>query len=139
MIFDPSASTIAFTPEGGAEIAFTNLKDIDLPEPEVDDLDATTRTSLAASTQMARSFAPGLLDNGEFTFQMQPEDATDITDVTSNVRVQGAWVLSFNGVVDVTFDGYIKGYTWPDPLEEQGVLEVTVKVSGDVAVAAAAS
>jgi hypothetical protein len=139
MIFDPELSSIQFTPDGAAATAavdFTELKDIGLPSPEVDDLDGTTRTSLAASANLARSFAPGLMDNGEFTFQMQPSVLADIQKVTDNVRVTGAWIVTYNGVATASFAGYIKGYDWPDPMEEQGVMDVTVKVSGDVTIAA---
>lgn len=135
LIFDPSASTISFNPGGAsAPITFANLKDIDLPAPEVDDLDGTTRTTLANSTQLARSFSPGLMDNGEFSFQMQPGTAADILKVTDNIREPGTWTVNYNGVATATFEGYIKGYDWPDPLEEQAVMEVTVKVDGDVTV-----
>ncbi len=136
MIFDPAASTISFTPTDGIAIVFESLKDINLPSPSVDDLDKTTRTTLAASVQLARSFSPGLLDNGEFTFEIEPQTAADITKVASNIRVEGAWTITFNGVVTVDFEGYMKSYDFPDPMEEQGTMEVTVKVDGDVTIAA---
>ncbi len=137
MIFDPAASTITFTPEGGgAAVTFAGLKDIDLPGPEVDDLDGTTRSDLGASAQKARTFKPGIRDNGEFSFQSQPSALADITNVSANVGKAGAWEINYSGVAVISFDGYIKSYEQPDAMEEQSVIDVTVKVSGDVSIAA---
>ncbi|MEM7806501.1 MAG: phage tail tube protein [Planctomycetota bacterium] len=141
-IFDPANSTIAFTPHTGAGgttvTKFAGVKDITLPSPDVDDLDETTRDTLTAEANR-RSYRPGLIDSGEFGFQVQPGELSDVTQVTGNVAVKGDWVVDYGGVIRMTFAGYIKGQPIEDPMEELGMLDVTVKVSGNVAIAAVPS
>ena len=140
MIFAPDKSTVSFTPTaGGGAVTFANLKDITLPSPAIDDLDGTTRTTLADSPSLARVFQPGLMDNGEFAFDSEPQELADITKITANVRKAGDWSVNYNGVALLTFSGYIKAFDFPDAMEEQTVIGVTVKVSGEVTVAAAPS
>lgn len=121
------------SPETFADVA--EIIDITPPNMERDDIDVTNQQS----TDGWKEFLPGWRDGGEVSFDCNwlPNDSTQDeisglvksfnTDTRQNFRV----VLP-GSVATLAFSGFVKGVEPDLPLEEQGQISFTVKVSGKV-------
>jgi predicted secreted protein len=121
--------------DGGSPEAFTAIAEIiELSGPAMsrDDIDVTSHQS----SDGYREFIPGLRDGGEVTFTANylptnstQDDSTGLlegfnSDTTENFRL----VLP-NSLGYISFVGFLTAYEPDTPVEEQGQLSGTIKVT----------
>lgn len=123
------------TPESFADIA--EVMDITPPPMERDEIEVTNQQS----TGGWREYIPGWRDGGEVTFNCNwlPNNATQnettglLKTFADNLLHNWKIVLP-DTVKTISFAGFITGFEPDLPLEEQGQLSLTVRVSGPVTI-----
>jgi hypothetical protein len=113
---------------------------VGLPNPQQSDVEATH----FASPNRTREYIPGLIDNGEITFEIN-FDAGSASDLmiseamtSGEVRDQMVSVPTSSGTnQEFTFPGIVKGYEKSVPIDDRQTATVTLRVAGAVVQAAA--
>lgn len=127
--------------DGANPEVFTSIAEItELKPPQMsrDEIDVTSHSS----SDGYREFIAGLRDGGEVTFQANwlptnsTHDATTGLLETFNDNVTHNWKIVLpNTLATITFSGFLTAFEPDLPLEEQGQLSGTIKVSGKPTVA----
>jgi len=124
---------------GTALTALDAVFDVGLPEDTVDEIDTTHYKSPGKR----REFMAGLIDGGEIQIQMnyRPGSATDLLLTAAKAaRDVRDWEITIpDGATGWVFSGsgFVKSYTKTNPLDGKREATAIIRVSGDVAEAAA--
>lgn len=122
--------------DGASPEVFTSIAEITEltpPSMERDDIDVTSNSS----SDGYREFIPGMRDGGEveFTANWLPTNATH--DATTGVlstfndnAVHNWKIVLPNTLATISFAGFVTAFETELPLEEQGKMTCTIKVSG---------
>lgn len=120
--------------DSGVLTKVAELIEIGLPNPQVDEVEATH----FESPDRAREYVPGLTDNGEITFGINfvAGSATDtlITGAIAGGEVRDMEVVVPAGAASQTFafSGLVKGYEKNVPIDDRQTATITVRVNGAV-------
>ncbi len=123
--------------DGATPEVFTSIAEIvELTPPQMsrDEIDVTSHSS----SDGYREFIGGLRDGGEVPFKANwlPSNATHdgttgvLAQFNSNSNKNWKIVLPNDTGIDIRFVGFVKEFNPDLPIEEQGQLEGTIKVSG---------
>lgn len=118
----------------GVLTKIAELIEIGLPNPQVDEVEATH----FESPDRAKEYIPGLTDNGEITFGINfiAGSATDalITEAISagEVRDMEVVIPALTASQTFAFSGMIKGYEKNVPINDRQTATITVRVNGAV-------
>jgi hypothetical protein len=116
---------------GAVFAAVAQVRDIEGPGIEVDDVDASHRGS------RLKKFQPGMIDNGEVKFDIVYDPALHST-LYGLIGTEKNWklVMPDSGAETWAFSGYIKGWSKKAPLADALTADITVKVNGSITVTA---
>lgn len=127
--------------DGATPEVFTSIAEItELTPPQMsrDEIDVTSHSS----GDGYREFISGLRDGGEVTFQANwlptnsTHDGTTGLLETFNDNVNHNWkIILPNTLITISFSGFLTAFEPELPIEEQGKLSGTIKVSGKPTVA----
>lgn len=127
--------------DGATPEVFTSIAEIvELTPPQMsrDEIDVTSHSS----SDGYREFIAGLRDGGEVSFRANwlPTNATHDGTTglleTFNDNVTHNWkIILPNTLATISFSGFLTAFEPDTPLEEQGQLSGTIKVSGKPTVA----
>lgn len=127
--------------DGATPEVFTSIAEIvELTPPQMsrDEIDVTSHSS----SDGYREFIAGMRDGGEVSFRANwlPTDATHdgATGLleTFNDNATHNWkIILPNTLATISFSGFLTAFEPDTPLEEQGQLSGTIKVSGKPTVA----
>lgn len=127
--------------DGAVSEAFADIAEVlDITPPPMsrDDIEVTNEQS----TDGWREFIPGWRDGGEVTFNCNwlPTNATQnettgMLETFNDDDLHNWRIVLPDGVKTISFSGFLTGFEPDLPLEEQGQLSITLKVSGKVTVA----
>ncbi len=121
----------AATPEVFTSVA--EITELTPPQMSRDEIDVTSHSS----SDGYREFISGLRDGGEVTFKANwlptnsTHDGTTGLLETFNDNVNHNWkIILPNTLITIAFTGFLTAFEPDLPLEEQGQLSGTIKVSG---------
>jgi len=127
--------------DGATTETFTSIAEItELTPPSMsrDDIDVTSHTSADGY----REFISGMRDAGEVTFKANwlptnsTQDATTGILESFNDNANHNWkIILPNTLITISFSGFITAFEPDLPIEEQGQLSCTIKVSGKPTIA----
>jgi len=124
------------TPEVFTSIA--EITELTPPSMERDDIDVSSNSS----SDGYREFIPGMRDGGEveMTANWLPTNATQdaVTGVLSTFNdnlLHNYKIVLPNSLATIAFSGFVTAFEMELPLEEQGKLTCTIKVSGKPSIA----
>ena len=111
------------------------------PNPQVDDVEATHMLS----ANRRREYIAGLIEDGEGTFSMNYEPGS-ATDVICRAAMADGVARSYKIVLpdgafgwEITGECIVKGYSRDIPIDDRMTAELTIRFTGAVTEAAAAS
>ena len=110
------------------------ITDLNPPNPSREIIDITS----SSSPNMAREFMPGMIDYGEFNFEMNwdPGSTTDVLlrglALERNPRTWRIVYAQMTPDAPQQFQGFLTAYERTSPISEKMVATVTVKVTGPV-------
>lgn len=114
------------------------LKDVQIPEVEVTDIDVTTHDSAGGY----RQFLGGLKDGGTVTlsgaYDISNTGQTYLRTAANQGGAPVAVVVTFSDDSTCTFNAVVKGYGTSNPLDEDVTFSSSLKISGAVTYAAGA-
>lgn len=112
--------------------AVLNLRDVEGPDEEADDIDISSNTDATAANEFARRFKAGMVDGGEITFTCV-HNSTGYTAARTSKRTAQTFTITLSNGTSTFVTGdssYIKSVSASYPWEEEAVFDVTIKVSG---------
>lgn len=119
-------------------VPVAEITELTPPQMARDEIDVTSHSS----GDGYREFISGLRDGGEVTFKANwlptntSHDGTTGLLASFNDNINHTWVVTLPGsLASVTFSGFLTAFEPDLPLEEQGQLSGTIKVSGKPTVA----
>ena len=131
-------SLLQISDDSGNYSTIGEVTELTPPQMSRDDIDVTSNSS----SDGYREFIGGLRDGGEVTFKCNWLPTNSTQDGTTgllesfNDNINHNWKLILpNTLITITFVGFLTGFEPDLPLEEQGTLSGTIKVSGKPTVA----
>jgi predicted secreted protein len=111
----------------GTYAAVANIRDLDGPGIEVEEVDSSSRSS------GWMTFRPGMKNGGEVSLDVVYDPALHTT-LRATIGTTKNWkiVMPDTGAEEWAFSGFVKQFSPSAPLNDALTADITIKVSGEV-------